>query len=37
MAKDVKAWIGEKKIKMLINWPAQSPDLNPIVPSLESS
>jgi len=28
--KDVKIWILEKKIKMLPNWPAQSPDLNPI-------
>lgn len=29
-AKDVKAWIVTKKIKMLPDWPAQSPDLNPI-------
>jgi len=29
-ANDVKAWVAKKKIKMLINWPAQSPDLNPI-------
>ena len=29
-AKDVVAWIQEKKIKTLENWPLQSPDLNPI-------
>ncbi len=29
-AKDVVAWIQEKKIKTLENWPSQSPDLNPI-------
>ena len=23
-------WCAEKKIKMLANWPSQSPDLNPI-------
>ena len=29
-AKDVKQWILENKIKILPNWPSQSPDLNPI-------
>jgi transposase len=29
-AKGVKTWISENNIKMLPNWPAQSPDLNPI-------
>jgi len=29
-AKDTKAWISQKQVKMLLNWPAQSPDLNPI-------
>ncbi|CAB4481831.1 unnamed protein product [Rhizophagus irregularis] len=29
-AKNVKKWIETKKIKILENWPSQSPDLNPI-------
>ena len=29
-AKDVKNWITQKKIKILPDWPSQSPDLNPI-------
>ena len=29
-AKGVTNWIGEKKIKILPDWPSQSPDLNPI-------
>lgn len=29
-AKDVKAWIQKKRLKILPNWPSQSPDLNPI-------
>ena len=29
-AKDVKKWVAKKKIKVLSNWPSQSPDLNPI-------
>ena len=29
-AKTVEEWFAEKKIKMLANWPSQSPDLNPI-------
>ena len=27
-AKDVNEWVAEKKIKILPNWPSQSPDLN---------
>ena len=27
-AKGVTNWIGEKKIKILPDWPSQSPDLN---------
>ena len=30
IAKNVKKWIETKKIKILENWPSQSPDLNPI-------
>ena len=30
IAKTVEEWFAEKKIKMLANWPSQSPDLNPI-------
>ena len=29
-AKDVKNWIAQKRIKVLPDWPSQSPDLNPI-------
>ena len=29
-AKNVKKWMETKKIKILENWPSQSPDLNPI-------
>ena len=29
-AKNVKKWIETKKVKILENWPSQSPDLNPI-------
>lgn len=29
-AKDVENWIAEKNIKVLSDWPSQSPDLNPI-------
>ena len=29
-AKNVKKWMEMKKIKILANWPSQSPDLNPI-------
>jgi len=29
-AKGVTSWIKEKKIKILPDWPSQSPDLNPI-------
>ena len=29
-AKNVKAWISEKGLKILEDWPSQSPDLNPI-------
>jgi len=29
-AEDVKKWILMNKIKVLPNWPSQSPDLNPI-------
>jgi protein involved in sex pheromone biosynthesis len=29
-AKDVKKWLMNKEVKLLNNWPAQSPDLNPI-------
>ena len=29
-ARDVKNWIIKKKIKILPDWPSQSPDLNPI-------
>ena len=29
-AKNVKKWIKTKKVKILENWPSQSPDLNPI-------
>jgi hypothetical protein len=29
-AKDVKQWILKNKIKILPDWPSQSPDLNPI-------
>ena len=28
--RDVKNWIAQKKIKVLRDWPSQSPDLNPI-------
>ena len=27
---DTKAWISQEQVKMLPNWPAQSPDLSPI-------
>jgi len=29
-AKNVKAWISGKGLKILEDWPSQSPDLNPI-------
>ena len=29
-AKDVQKWLKTNKIKILKNWPSQSPDLNPI-------
>jgi len=29
-SKDTKAWISQKQVKMLLNCPTQSPDLNPI-------
>ena len=29
-AEDVKKWILMNKIKVLLDWPSQSPDLNPI-------
>ena len=29
-AKDVKEWIAKNKVKVLPDWPSQSPDLNPI-------
>ena len=29
-AKDVKNWIIQKRVKVLSDWPSQSPDLNPI-------
>ena len=34
-AKGVTSWIKEKKIKILPDWPYQSPDLNPIEHELE--
>jgi len=30
ISKGVTSWIKEKKIKILPDWPSQSPDLNPI-------
>ena len=30
IAKDIKQWILKNKIKILPDWPSQSPDLNPI-------
>ena len=29
-AKNVKKWISEKNLKVVEDWPSQSPDLNPI-------
>ena len=29
-AMDVKNWIAQKRVKVLSDWPSQSPDLNPI-------